>query len=96
MFRVLKPGGRVAILEFAAPLNGIFRAIYYFYFLKVLPWLGGLISQRSAYQYLPDSVLEFPDRATFKRMMEDAGFTAVRIHNLTGGIAAVHVGTRPG
>ena len=53
-----------------------------------------MISQRSAYQYLPDSVLEFPDRETFKEMMEQAGFVNVRIHDLTGGIAAVHVGTR--
>jgi demethylmenaquinone methyltransferase/2-methoxy-6-polyprenyl-1,4-benzoquinol methylase len=96
MARVLKPGGRAVILEFATPLNGFFRAIYYFYFLRVLPWLGGLISQRSAYQYLPDSVLEFPDRGTFKEMMEEAGFSDVRIHDLTGGIAAVHVGTREG
>lgn len=94
MARVLKPGGRAVILEFATPRNMLFRGIYYFYFRRVLPWLGGLISQRSAYQYLPDSVLEFPDRATFKRMMEEAGFTDVRIHDLTGGIAAVHVGTR--
>jgi demethylmenaquinone methyltransferase/2-methoxy-6-polyprenyl-1,4-benzoquinol methylase len=94
MARVLKPGGRAAILEFATPRNRLFRAVYYFYFLRVLPWLGGLLSQRSAYQYLPDSVLEFPDRETFKGMMEQAGFVDVRIHDLTGGIAAVHVGTR--
>ena len=94
MARVLKPGGRAAILEFATPRNRLFRAIYYFYFLRVLPWLGGLISQRSAYQYLPDSVLEFPDRETFKEMMEQAGFVDVRVHDLTCGIAAVHVGTR--
>ena len=94
MARVLKPGGRAAILEFATPRNRFFRAVYYFYFLRVLPWLGGLLSQRSAYQYLPDSVLEFPDRETFKGMMEQAGFVDVRIHDLTGGIAAVHVGTR--
>ena len=94
MARVLKPGGRAVILEFATPLNSVFRAIYHFYFLRVLPWLGGLISQRSAYQYLPESVLEFPDRDTFKGMMEDAGFDSVKVHNLTGGIAAVHVGTR--
>ncbi|MDH3999409.1 MAG: bifunctional demethylmenaquinone methyltransferase/2-methoxy-6-polyprenyl-1,4-benzoquinol methylase UbiE [Desulfuromonadales bacterium] len=94
MARVLKPGGKAAILEFAAPLNPLFRSIYYFYFLKVLPWLGGLLSQRSAYQYLPDSVMEFPDRETFKQMMEQAGFSDVRVHNLTGGIAAVHVGVR--
>jgi len=95
MLRVLKPGGRAVILEFATPRNGFFRAVYYFYFRRVLPWLGGLISQRSAYQYLPDSVLEFPDRETFKSMMAAAGFSDVRIYDLTGGIAAVHVGTRP-
>jgi demethylmenaquinone methyltransferase/2-methoxy-6-polyprenyl-1,4-benzoquinol methylase len=94
MARVLKPGGRAAILEFATPRNRFFRAVYYFYFLRMLPWLGGLISQRSAYQYLPDSVLEFPDRETFKEMMELAGFVDVKVHDLTGGIAAVHVGTR--
>jgi demethylmenaquinone methyltransferase/2-methoxy-6-polyprenyl-1,4-benzoquinol methylase len=94
MARVLKPGGRAVILEFASPRNRFFRAAYYFYFLRVLPWLGGLISQRSAYQYLPDSVLEFPDRETFKSMMEQAGFADVRVHDLTGGIAAVHVGRR--
>lgn len=94
MARVLKPGGRAVILEFATPRNRFFRAVYFFYFLRVLPWLGGLISQRSAYQYLPDSVLEFPDREAFKVMMEEAGFVDVKVHDLTGGIAAVHVGTR--
>jgi len=95
MARVLKPGGQAVILEFATPRNGFFRAVYYFYFRRVLPWLGGLISQRSAYQYLPDSVLEFPDRETFKGMMEQAGFVDVRVYDLTGGIAAVHVGRHP-
>jgi demethylmenaquinone methyltransferase/2-methoxy-6-polyprenyl-1,4-benzoquinol methylase len=94
MARVLKPGGRAVILEFATPRNRFFRAVYFFYFLRVLPWLGGLISQKSAYQYLPDSVLEFPDRVAFSNMMEEAGFVDVRVHDLTGGIAAVHVGTR--
>ena len=93
MARVLKPGGRAVILEFATPRNAIFRAIYFFYFLRVLPWFGGLLSQKSAYQYLPDSVLEFPDREAFSNMMEDAGFKDVRVYDLTGGIAAVHVGT---
>ena len=94
MVRVLKPGGRAVILEFTTPRNGFFRAVYHFYFRRVLPWLGGLLSNRSAYQYLPDSVLEFPDRETFKDMMEQAGFSDVRVYDLTGGIAAVHVGAR--
>ena len=94
MFRVLKPGGRAVILEFSTPRSELFRKVYYFYFQKLLPAIGGLISKRSAYQYLPDSVMEFPDRQTFKTMMEEAGFADVRIHDLTGGIAAVHVGIR--
>lgn len=94
MVRVLKPGGRAVILEFATPRNRVFRALYFFYFLRVLPWLGGLISQKSAYQYLPDSVLAFPDRGEFSKMMIDAGFADIKIYDLTGGIAAVHVGTR--
>jgi demethylmenaquinone methyltransferase/2-methoxy-6-polyprenyl-1,4-benzoquinol methylase len=94
MARVLRPGGRAVILEFATPRNRVFRVIYFFYFLKVLPWLGGLISQRSAYQYLPDSVLEFPEREEFAAMMKEAGFVDVKVHDLTGGIAAVHVGIK--
>ena len=96
MARVLKPGGKAVILEFATPTNRLFRSFYYFYFLHVLPWLGGLLSQRGAYQYLPDSVLEFPDRETFSGMMKQAGFVDLRVHDLTGGIATVHVGTRAG
>lgn len=94
MARVLKPGGRAVILEFATPRNKLFRAIYFFYFLRILPWIGGVMSQKSAYQYLPDSVLEFPDRETFSAMMEEAGFADVRVHDLTGGIATVTVGVK--
>jgi len=95
MCRVLKPGGRAVILEFSVPTNRLFRAIYNFYFLRLLPLIGGLISKRSAYQYLPDSVLEFPDRGTFKKMMSDAGFVDISHHDLTFGIATVYVGDRP-
>lgn len=94
MCRVLNPGGRAVILEFSNPKNALFRNLYYLYFRKILPWIGGLLSKRSAYQYLPDSVLEFPDQETFKGMMQKAGFVAVRHHDLTGGIATVYVGSR--
>ncbi|PLX96796.1 MAG: bifunctional demethylmenaquinone methyltransferase/2-methoxy-6-polyprenyl-1,4-benzoquinol methylase UbiE [Desulfuromonas sp.] len=95
MFRVLKPGGRVAILEFSSPTNPFFNAIYNFYFRRLLPLIGGLFSRRSAYQYLPDSVLAFPDRETFKGMMSQAGFRDLRHFDLTFGIATVYVGDRP-
>jgi len=95
MCRVLRPGGRAVILEFSQPHNGLFRALYYFYFRRILPAIGGLLSRRSAYQYLPDSVLEFPDRDAFVAMMAAAGFGEIRYHDLTGGIATVFVGVKP-
>lgn len=94
MFRVLKPGGRAVILEFSNPRSRIFKEIYNFYFRKVLPMIGGLFSTRSAYQYLPDSVLEFPDQETFKGLMSSAGFSGLRHHDLTFGIATVYVGNK--
>jgi demethylmenaquinone methyltransferase / 2-methoxy-6-polyprenyl-1,4-benzoquinol methylase len=95
MFRVLKQGGRVVILEFSQPRNGLFQALYTLYFRRILPLIGGLFSTRSAYQYLPDSVLEFPDRPSFQAMMTAAGFVELRHFDLTGGIATVFVGVRP-
>ena len=95
MCRVLKPGGRAVILEFSNPRSRLFKALYYFYFRRILPFLGGLLSQRSAYQYLPDSVLEFPDQATFMALMAEAGFAELRHFDLTCGIATVYVGSRP-
>lgn len=93
MCRVLKPGGRVVVLEFSHPRRRLFRGLYYLYFRRILPFVGGLLSRRSAYQYLPDSVLEFPDRETFKALMGQAGFADVRHFDLTFGIATVYVGT---
>lgn len=94
MARVLKPGGKAVILEFSTPSNGLFRTFYSLYFQRVLPWLGGLLSQRSAYQYLPDSVFEFPDRHAFIALMKQAGFAEVELFDLTGGIASVYVGSK--
>jgi demethylmenaquinone methyltransferase/2-methoxy-6-polyprenyl-1,4-benzoquinol methylase len=95
MTRVLKPGGRLVVLEFATPRNRLFRMIYHGYFHRLLPRLGGLLSRRSAYQYLPESVQEFPDRATFLAMMGAAGLNGLRCIDLTGGIAALYVGEKP-
>jgi demethylmenaquinone methyltransferase/2-methoxy-6-polyprenyl-1,4-benzoquinol methylase len=95
MFRVLKPGGRAVILEFSTPKSRMFRSLYYFYFRRILPAIGGLFSKRSAYQYLPDSVLEFPSRDEFSSMMTEAGFVDVKAHDLTFGIVTVYVGSCP-
>jgi len=95
MFRVLKPGGRAVILEFSQPRSELFRKIYYFYFQKILPTIGGLISKRSAYQYLPDSVIEFPSQEEFSAMMGKAGFKRLQHCDLTFGISTVYVGDKP-
>lgn len=94
MFRVLKPGGRAVILEFSQPRSAMFRRLYYFYFQKILPTIGGLLSKRSAYQYLPDSVIEFPAQEEFSQMMATAGFSRLQYCDLTFGIATVYVGDK--
>lgn len=93
--RVLKPGGRLVVLEFSNPRSAIVKRAYNFYFLKVLPVIGGLFSSFSAYKYLPDSVLEFPSQEKFKELMQEAGFTAVSHYDLTFGIATVYTGDKP-
>jgi demethylmenaquinone methyltransferase/2-methoxy-6-polyprenyl-1,4-benzoquinol methylase len=96
MRRVLRPGGRAAVLEFSTPVVPGFRALFRFYFTRLLPRVGGLISgSRTAYEYLPDSVLKFPDQKRLAELMHGAGFEEVAYRNLTGGVAALHTGTRP-
>lgn len=95
MRRVIKENGKVVILEFTNPSNKIFRKIYHLYFKRILPFIGGIISgKRYAYQYLPDSVMEFPDKKEFKKIIEEEGLRDVRYYNLTFGIVAVHVGVK--
>ena len=95
LWRVLKPGGRAAILEFSKPVLPGFRGLFRFYFTRVLPRIGGAISgSRGAYEYLPDSVSRFPDQKQLAELMREAGFAEVEYQNLTGGIAALHMGTR--
>ena len=93
--RVLRPGGRGIVLEFATPQQAIFGRLYRLYFHRVLPWLGGMISRnRGAYNYLPASVSTFPSPRELARLMEEVGFQDVRYRALTGGIVALHVGRK--
>jgi demethylmenaquinone methyltransferase/2-methoxy-6-polyprenyl-1,4-benzoquinol methylase len=95
IFRVLKPGGRAAVLEFSRPILPGFRQAFEFYFHKILPRIGAIISgSQSAYTYLPKSVRNFPDQKRLAEMMRQTGFVNVRYHNLSGGIAALHLGER--
>jgi demethylmenaquinone methyltransferase/2-methoxy-6-polyprenyl-1,4-benzoquinol methylase len=94
MWRVLHPGGRLIILEFSTPRSLLFRQIYYFYFRRLLPVIGGMFSRYNAYKYLPDSVLEFPSHEEFSRMIAEAGFKNIHIHELTFGIASIYAGEK--
>ena len=95
LHRILKPGGRLAVLEFSAPIVPGFGKLFNFYFSHILPRIGGAVSgSRGAYEYLPDSVAKFPDQKKLAALMETTGFDAVKYQNLTGGIAAIHVGCR--
>ncbi|MBM4055304.1 MAG: bifunctional demethylmenaquinone methyltransferase/2-methoxy-6-polyprenyl-1,4-benzoquinol methylase UbiE [Planctomycetes bacterium] len=97
MARITASGGRVVILEFSQPTNILFQKIYYFYFKKILPFIGKIISKSryNAYSYLPSSVLNFPDRYGLKKRMESCGLVDVKIYARTLGIVTIHVGKKP-
>lgn len=93
--RILKPGGKLVVLEFSTPLVPGFRSLFNLYFTQILPRIGGMVSgSRGAYEYLPDSVSKFPDQKNLVKMIEETGFADVTYRNLTGGIAAIHSGVR--
>jgi demethylmenaquinone methyltransferase / 2-methoxy-6-polyprenyl-1,4-benzoquinol methylase len=95
IFRVLRPGGRLVVLEFSMPRGRLGHA-YRFYFRHVLPRIGGLVSgDAEAYRYLPASVAAFPEPPAFGALLEEAGFTAVRWTALTAGIAHLHRADKP-
>jgi demethylmenaquinone methyltransferase/2-methoxy-6-polyprenyl-1,4-benzoquinol methylase len=95
MFRVLKTGGKVVILEFSIPQNRIFRSIFHFYFFRILPFVGRVVSKDAhAYNYLPDSVQAFPHGAEFRSRMENCGFLDVKVRPLTFGIASIYTGIK--
>lgn len=97
MIRVCQPGGQVAVLEFSIPTNPLFRACYQFYFRHILPKMGQLLArnQQSAYNYLPESVSEFPHGKELADMMDECGLQGTRWYPLTFGIATLYAGVKP-
>ena len=96
MLRVCKPGGRVAVLEFSAPRRQPLRCIYFWYFRHILPRIGQALARnrQSAYNYLPESVQQFPSGQALAEMMSAAGMRNVSYRPLTLGIATLYVGTK--
>ncbi len=94
MYRVLKPGGKMMILEFSKPADAI-KPVYDLYSFKVLPAVGKLVAKdEDSYQYLAESIRMHPDQETLLDMIKDAGFERCRYHNLAAGVVALHIGYR--
>lgn len=94
-FRVLKPGGKFICLEFSRVSMPPLRQLYDFYSFKLLPTLGACVaSDREAYQYLVESIRQFPDQSTLADMIKSAGFSTVNWQNFCGGISCIHIGTK--
>ncbi len=93
--RVLRPGGRFICLEFSHPITEGLQKIYDAYSFRVIPWLGDRVTgDRDAYQYLIESIREFPAQEDFANRIRAAGFARVAYENLTGGVAALHMARR--
>jgi demethylmenaquinone methyltransferase/2-methoxy-6-polyprenyl-1,4-benzoquinol methylase len=96
MYRVLKPGGKLLVLEFSKPPNQLLSKIYDGYSFNILPKLGKLFANDAdSYQYLAESIRMHPDQETLMGMMDNAGFANTDYHNMTGGIVALHRGVKP-
>lgn len=96
ILRVLRPRGTALILEFSQPAGVPAAGLYRFYFTRILPLVGGIVSgDRRAYQYLPDTVGSFPSGADFLALLREAGFTDLRSEPLSYGIATLYTGRKP-
>ncbi|ODC04212.1 bifunctional demethylmenaquinone methyltransferase/2-methoxy-6-polyprenyl-1,4-benzoquinol methylase [Terasakiispira papahanaumokuakeensis] len=95
MARILKPGGRLLVLEFSKPTTALMSKAYDLYSFSALPLMGKLIAGDSeSYRYLAESIRMHPDQETLKQMMSDAGLDHVEYHNMTGGVVALHRGVK--
>lgn len=95
MLRVVKPGGKIVSLELSKPVWPPFRAVYYAYFNHILPLLGKIFAGRfEQYRWLPESLIPFPNHRELEKLFEQAGCEKVETYLLTGGIAAIHIGTK--
>jgi demethylmenaquinone methyltransferase / 2-methoxy-6-polyprenyl-1,4-benzoquinol methylase len=95
MWRVVKPGGSILVLEFSRPRGFLFKRLYFFYFRNILPLIGGIVSkEKDAYRYLPDTVMKFPDGDDFVTILRKVGFNSITQRLLTFGVATIYCGEK--
>jgi demethylmenaquinone methyltransferase/2-methoxy-6-polyprenyl-1,4-benzoquinol methylase len=95
MYRVLRQGGKIVVLEFSRPAFPLLKHLYFFYFLNVLPFIGRLVSKsKEAYTYLPATVLNFPESDAFLSILQRTGFIRTQEERLTFGIATIYTGIK--
>ena len=93
IYRALKPGGRLLVLEFSKPTDEKLKSVYDFYSFKILPFIGKVVANdESSYKYLAESIRMHPNQDSLREMMDDAGFDRTEYFNMTGGVVALHRG----
>jgi demethylmenaquinone methyltransferase/2-methoxy-6-polyprenyl-1,4-benzoquinol methylase len=94
MGRIVRPGGRISLLEVGTPGSSLLGVGYRLWFERVVPLIGGLVSDKAAYRYLPASTAYLPDPAELRRLLRDAGFSGINHHELSGGLSQLVTATR--